>query len=509
MKVSLPSRLLPFLSRPKPLLARTLTVVFSLCAYAYGGSITVTDENFLSSRYNQSGRGTLSEGDVVTVSTTDASPDFRWCLTNRYFSNNTGRENGTLSLLEGASLSIDADYSYGYSQVGNVHLGTNSTLTLKSAFAATGPLEAFQMESGSKVVLTPSSREGAEVANATLYLGDKEENDDSSFIMLRAALGGTATITNTGTEAVYLLNAQDESLSMENIYVEAHGKYNIEIHARVENATLLNSTRGKNLSLDHADNSVSGINAVSGDVILTNQAEEVKMETLHIGSVDETYGDGRKVTVKDASGDSSLVSFKTFGETAQWGGDIVPSGLYAYEGAQLDADLELVATRDTSIKFQVNESTGLDLCGNTLTLGEGLDLQNYSRHTDAALGDSILLFTNVDVLTLQVGGGARSQVFDNKYFTYETGFVAASDYFSSTFKDKYGLEAYSIPELERVEEGDGYYLRGWFLEYNQMADNAALGNVSLVYQQIYIPEPVTATLSLLALVALASRRRSR
>lgn len=107
------------------------------------------------------------------------------------------------------------------------------------------------------------------------------------------------------------------------------------------------------------------------------------------------------------------------------------------------------------------------------------------------------------------GGGARSQVFDNKYFTYETGFVAASDYFSSTFKDKYGLEAYSIPELERVEEGDGYYLRGWFLEYNQMADNAALGNVSLVYQQIYIPEPVTATLSLLALVALASRRRSR
>ena len=112
----------------------------------------------------------------------------------------------------------------------------------------------------------------------------------------------------------------------------------------------------------------------------------------------------------------------------------------------------------------------------------------------------MLLFTNVDSLTL----GAIE--YDNKYFDFREG-IAASTFFSTEQKNTPFCDSFSAPTVD--EEGNK---KGWFIEYRDDGKGKGTGDVYLAYNTIKaanVPEPTTATLSLLALAGLAARRRRR
>lgn len=495
-------------------LSLALSLFVILMPPALASNFFVTDDNFISLGCDQNKEYKLEENDVFTISTTEATTEvFRWRLYNGYIQDNNKNFGayGTLKLTEGATVTCDSSASLGRTCVGFMELGANSNMTLNAKYVASGGPGSVKMGANSSIVLLGGDKSDDQLDStfSSLRIGEHEDTMDSSYFRLRVAGGyDKATITNIGTEEVHLFGQPGYDIRMENVYMEVSGTHNIHVYAEITNASLLNTSMGMDLKLDNKNNKVNVINAETGNILLENQQENVLLQSLHIGLMNER-GTNIKVAVTQEDGTASTVFFKTFDKTQGYNSDAAPAGLVSYQGASLDANLVLAATgadglptKDLAIRVQIDESTGLNMLGHSVTLGTGLDLMNYNRpnHLDPNLGDTILLFTNVDSLTLS------GQLYDDQYFNYETGRVAASDFFSSNYTDSTGTKILSIPELEKVESEDGYYLRGWFVEYNQGTD-PSLGNVSLVYQQLHIPEPATSTLSLLALAGLALRRR--
>lgn len=492
----------------------SLSLLVPLVPSAIASSLTITDDNFISLGCDQNQEYKLDENDVLTISTTEATTEaFRWRLYNGYiqYNDKSFGTYGTLKLTEGATVTCDASASTGRTCVGFIELGANSNMTLNSKYVASAGPGSVKMGANSSIVLLGRNEPGdrLDAAVSSLRIGEHEDSVDSSYFRLRVAGGyEKATITNIGSEEVRLFDQPGYDIRMENVYMEVSGTHHIHVYAEITNASLLNTSMGMDFKLDNKNNKVNVINAETGNILLENQQENVLLQSLHIGLMNER-GNDIKVAVTQEDGTASTVFFKTFDKTQGYNSDAAPAGLISYHNASLDANLVLAATgadglptKDLAIRVQIEESTGLNMLGHSVTLGTGLDLMNYNRsdHLTPNLGDTILLFTNVDSLTLS------GQLYDDQYFNYETGCVAASDFFSSDYTDSTGTKILSIPELEKVESEDGHYLRGWFVEYNQGTD-PSLGNVSLVYQQLRIPEPTTATLSLLALAGLALRRR--
>jgi len=446
-------------------------------------SVTITDENFHTLGCEKENNYMLEQNDVVTISTTEATTDgFSWWLRNGYIQDqdDSRRTYGTLQLTEDASVTCDAIVSKGAACVGFMKLGKDSTLNLKTKFVASGGPGSVTLAAGSKIVLMPGTAEGQV---SELKIGERGEDAQASYFRIHAAGGyESATISNNNADGeIRLFDDKGYGICLENVYLEVSGTHDINVYAQVKNASLLNTTQGKEFTVHSEGSTVKVINAGTGNINVHNQQEHVSLQSLHIGDPTER-GKNIKVSFTQKNGEVSTVSLKTFDQTQGYDSDAKPAGLNTFGGAALDANLELIAqgpngepTKDVAIRLWISPytGTGLNMLGHNVTLGTGLDLMNYSdqKYDNPNIGDSILLFTNVDALTLS------GQTYDNQYFNYETGLVSASEFFSSNYTDGAGVKYRSIPELERIESGDGYYLRGWFLEYNQTADNSSWGDV--------------------------------
>ena len=112
----------------------------------------------------------------------------------------------------------------------------------------------------------------------------------------------------------------------------------------------------------------------------------------------------------------------------------------------------------------------------------------------------ILLFSNVGSLTLD---GLK---LDEKYFSRDKE-IAASTYFSTSANTTF----YKVD----APTGEAGNMEGWFIEYRPNSNSltrsgeATTGDVYLTYKvakvaEDNVPEPTTATLSLLALAGLAA-----
>ena len=158
--------------------------------------------------------------------------------------------------------------------------------------------------------------------------------------------------------------------------------------------------------------------------------------------------------------------------------------LTAGKNAALNANLVM----EGGSKLDVRNTNGAGLLmGSTVTLSTGMTLNDYSA--DWATwkeGTKYVLFTGVD--GLDIGGDMMAGTLDY------TQWVDAKEYFSN------------------IEESNRY-----FLCYGGAPDQNAKGiltavndgsNVGMVYIMT-MPEPTTSTLSLLALAALAARRRRK
>ena len=268
----------------------------------------------------------------------------------------------------------------------------------------------------------------------------------------------------SGTVSVdaYALSGEAE-LELNGAHVAANSSSDTEIGYKLVNSTVENAGSGT-LQVTHAENSLSGIVASQGDVEVYNVTGSMNLEELRIAtglSVSLLVGDAGTAIEPENEANVTVVGLAVF-----------------EKGATLNANLTLAAGSKLRMEGPLHMGSTLELVSgaDTITLSGSM----YDAVAGMQLGESMTLFTGVDALVL---------TFDGVSVTYQPGDiqagnrVLASDYFGN------------MPEQGANQH---YYIT---------FTNTAVGGGELAF--FLAPEPTTTTLSLLALCALAARRRRK
>ncbi|MBQ3239680.1 MAG: hypothetical protein IJB00_00690 [Akkermansia sp.] len=261
---------------------------------------------------------------------------------------------------------------------------------------------------------------------------------------------GTATLAST-QETNYSIGSTAYTLT------NGHARHTSEndtlLANRLVNSSVENAGSGL-LTVSHADNSITDVYASAGDLTVLQVATALQLDELVVG-------------------ESHAVSAYTGTELleAQEAEIRVSSKAEFAAGARLNANLTL----ESGSTLKVAQG-GVQL-GSTLTLQQGLTLDETTLarvHTLSA-GESHTLFSGVDTLRLATSE-SEYQVLSNTDSS-----ILASTYFQNISSD-------------------------YLLTFTVDKDSAAGGTLALT---MAVPEPTTATLSLLALAGLLSRRRRK
>ena len=258
----------------------------------------------------------------------------------------------------------------------------------------------------------------------------------------------TASLNSTSNGKTYGINSADYVLT------NAHAAYTgtaeeATLSNKLVNSSVENAGSGK-LTVNNAGNSLTDVYATGGDLEVLQAATGLNLSELTLAQ-DKTVGlyTGADATTAEAN--------VTVSKLAEFGKD-----------ARLNANLTLASGSTLRVA-----KGGLSM-GSTLTLNEGLTLGTATLERVHALsvGESTTLFTGVDGLTL--GNTSYSVITEEDN-------ILAAPYFSNLSSNNYVLTYTGT-------------------------DN---GTLNITMMSMTVPEPTTATLSLLALAGLAARRRSR
>lgn len=436
---------------------------------------------------------------------------------------------GILEIAQGSDVVFsNSSGSKMYSYVGSLQMGENAHMCLDGQYAlsVTG-LPYVSLEKNAQIKIQ---------GEAQLKLGASHDDDTAwDSVILTGANGGTGTVINKTDDPVRLGTETAKDAEFRNLVVQTTGNADMTIAAQMDNVYLYNSCNHGTGSVTVTGSKVKdsdstrAIRAIrsgdyyseSGDLILLNRTEDVQLETLIIGK-------NSKVTTRtgDSASDAATVRIDAYNSSLEgtefWLENVVPfNGLCTYSGATLDSDLVLglkdvepdSGSAQQFVVFQphmavfsngqTEDGYGLDMAGKNVTL-VGNIVFSYNITTET-IGDGmeILLFSNVGSLTLE------GLELNKKYF-YRDKEIAASTYFSTSANTKFAKVDAPTGEAGNME--------GWFIEYRPnsltRSGEATTGDVYLTYKvakvaEDNVPEPTTATLSLLALAALAARRRRK
>lgn len=221
----------------------------------------------------------------------------------------------------------------------------------------------------------------------------------------------------------------------------------VTLGSRLENSVVKNMGAGT-LKLTNAANSLSGVVAAAGDVNLQNLAVEASLDVLDVAG-------GKTVGLYTGADTASEKAVATVSGTAAFG-----------TGAVLNTACLTLADGAT-LEMRGLEAGAVTLSG-ALTFGSGLQMGESLLASVGALdyGETLNLFTGLSGVNLPVAVGTESSR------------VLASSVFSNVQSDTL------------------------YVDY-RVIDNVGTLLVANV------PEPATATLSLMALAALAARRRRK
>ena len=334
---------------------------------------------------------------------------------------------------------------------------------------------------------------------------------------------GSGSIINTSNSSAELGTPSAGNVEFRDVLITTQGYSDITMAAKLGGVNVYaNSTYGTSstvtLTGGVADGYEKGIKQLrTGDptsntkakVNLHNRGESVTLDSLIIGK-NHTVG-ARKEGADSGVSTISIEAYNPSLESEDFSELWAANGLYSYRYSELEANLSLgiaeatqcvVFTPALSIvaygKTDRTEGYGLNMLGNNVELVDNIVIYDY--YTQPQETDSeILLFTNVNALTL------HNTVYDERYFDYTAG-IAASEFFATAAStpDFYG--SFDDPTYENGS------LTGWFVEYRANGQDDGTGDVYLTYRAPKldsIPEPSSASLSLLALVAIAARRRRK
>ncbi len=267
---------------------------------------------------------------------------------------------------------------------------------------------------------------------------------------------GDVTFSNKGTTDATLKtssnNSQytvgDANWSLTNGHLAATSSGGVTLGTQLVNTSVENAGSGK-LTVSHAANSITDVYASAGDMAVMQQAAGLNLDELVVAS-------GKTVSVY--TGTEAIAAAEanvTVSKRAEFGKDAV-----------LNANLTLASGSSLSVA-----EGGLAM-GSTLTLNTGITLDDTTLNRVYSLncGESVALFTMVDGLKL--GKTSYTSISANDE-------ILAAPYFSNLNSDQYRLTYTGT-------------------------DNGTLSILSAA-----VPEPTSTTLSLLALSALAMRRRRK
>ncbi|MDD6813714.1 MAG: PEP-CTERM sorting domain-containing protein [Akkermansia muciniphila] len=400
----------------------------------------------------------------------DSVTNFNGTLSSSSFDNNNQLLSiGAASQEEGFNAVIDAKATLtdGFEKTGS------GTLTLSKSTKATGSVaikagtlsftvynEAMSVSEGSVITISGTGKFSHDGFN---YTAKKVSSTVTEATEGSTSGSNEATITaGTGIGNLGLGNA------------------NLTIKDAVMEKT---SAGAKDVSatLSNVDFTVSG--GIPSDYSYTvkfmgSAAQSLSKLTIQSGNKVEVANSNFSTSVLDNSGTLQLAKADISIETVVLSGGTVTLGTEADHDAVLSTD-SLTVSGDSMVNANlVLNGSSLKL-NNALAMGSALTLNNITLSGDLLSGyiaenSTITLFTGVDSLTLGTGTASGDAITAGAK-------VDASDYFTNL--------------------GQGDFL----LTYTGSTDG---GIVALVAQRD-VPEPTTATLSLLALMGLAARRRRR
>ncbi|MBR5888126.1 MAG: autotransporter-associated beta strand repeat-containing protein [Akkermansia sp.] len=256
---------------------------------------------------------------------------------------------------------------------------------------------------------------------------------------------GTAAITTTANSATYSVSSTDVELT------DAHVTYtggDATISNKLTNSSIENAGSGT-LTVDNAGNTLNGVYATGGSVKLFADAE-LDLQELEIAT------------------SLSVSAYSQLNESVSEEARINVSGTANFGmGVTLNADLVMKSGATLKVADTVQ-------MGSDVRLESGLKLAGaqYDTLSSLKVGEKVTLFSGVDSLFLSNSTVASDSItLDDR--------VLANEYFSNLSSN-------------------------YFLVFDTTA-GVGQGELSIAM----IPEPTTATLSLLALAGLAARRRRK
>ncbi|MDO5472406.1 MAG: hypothetical protein Q4F35_03625, partial [Akkermansia sp.] len=267
---------------------------------------------------------------------------------------------------------------------------------------------------------------------------------------------GEVSIANRKNDSPTAVNAYELSegtiSSLSNAHISMNSSDDSTIDWQLINSSVENTGSGT-VTITNADNSLTDVYATHGNITILQQ-ESLDLAELKVGA---------SVTVSAYTGDTESPEYEatiTVSDKVSLGAEATLNTDLIIEAG---ATLEMGGTVDMGSKLYLNSNT---------TLGGEL----LTTIQTAKLGSTVTLFTGIDALYFNGKEQTASITLDDR--------LSAGLYFSNLLDtdNRFYYMLYEAPI-----NGDGM--------------------LSIVVDGLVVPEPTTATLSLLALAALAARRR--
>lgn len=533
-------------------------------------TISATRGTVSAARIDLLGGNTVEAVELVTNNlninkgvTVKATGDLSAAVINMYYGNNTvevggSATTGSLDLFGTNSVKIDGDWT----ATGSVWMiGSDTTLKVGGALSATGAVNLFGNASVGKSLQSDSDVFLRNIAETMTLVNHLKAGTGLEITNTEIGTGGDTTVArgnmslkHTADEGKTSLTTSILKVTQGNLSVDKAevGAANVTVggDAAIQNGASLVSSRemavGGALMVDAAQ---VGVNVMDGLVTksLTAQSLDVEKGMVRVYGNAEIQGSAQVSGKSDFRASNKKYELEITSKLSVGDDLSVDSGARAFVGNTLSVggtlsvsgeDTKLIVADGTTADMLYVGSQGtVQLCGNaknnvskvaladgTLKLLTDGELAPYpTREYDLALQSLSVAGQSFMEANLIVGAGSELTFAQDSLLTMGcTVTIGSGTALNIESPLEYGVAVVLMDSVEGLTlAGNTVTADGWYdangilttingeaiLENDQYFIGYHNGEVSI--KSMIVPEPATATLSLLALAALAARRRRK
>ncbi|MBR5895653.1 MAG: hypothetical protein IKZ13_08950 [Akkermansia sp.] len=398
--------------------------------------------------------------------------------------------NAQLGVLSAAGKSLTAN-------AGNIELLANATHTLGTLDASNngGAMGQVTLKQGAQ--LTVNTIWGANGSSINLESG---ATLNSGVVSITTNVEGKNAVIKASENAQYSLSNGDngrkgDKYTISNAAVTVTSASNVDINNTLSNSSLKNAGTGK-LNIINSSDTLTELSATGGDITVA-------------GKVTMIDGTQSLATIAGATISKSEISSGVAGTLNIKGGVVDNALISLMEGASLKLE-NVTLGAGTQISgaaaiATVDADGSVSSTGNALTLADTtVQIANSSTEVLSNPLSSEMALA-LDLSTDVKGIAVTASTFANVSLTGEMELNITGDLISELIQGDYKYVAITF-EPSVAWSTDTVTITGASFGNGQPAGGVVIDNGTIY---VSVPEPTTATLSLLALAALAARRRRK